>query len=327
MSDWDISDPLTCLQIAGVTLAAGVAGNYIYNLMFGPAAPVAAPVLHFPQPRIAHPPALMGELLTETADIRFRHRMGEFEDGKGHIMARHGPQLSDAQLQSRLTTGLDSEGVPAPTAGVSSKFSNRASIVDTMNCVVATCFHQGLKRTTQYLRPAIQGLAAAQATLAAANGPAAQIAAAEMRAAKTSLQETIEASNGMATADRFNLPVYWNNARSRIELFQTYCITCTHPGTIGTGYYGTGPQAGAQVAGVAPKGIGKSKQVVRYARANAYNGPLNQTMTVLKLKGDDRIMAKRLDMRVFTFITHYPTGRMAGGPALEDGFASFSGTG
>ena len=43
--------------------------------------------------------------------------------GHSHSLARHGPDLTDAQLQNRLTTGVDRYGVPAP-ADSSSRFDS-----------------------------------------------------------------------------------------------------------------------------------------------------------------------------------------------------------
>jgi hypothetical protein len=44
----------------------------------------------------------------------------------GHVVARHHPNLTDKQLQDRLTTGLDSAGALAVTGGISSAFASEA---------------------------------------------------------------------------------------------------------------------------------------------------------------------------------------------------------
>lgn len=50
----------------------------------------------------------------------------------GHCVGRHGPEVSDAKLQERLTTGYAPDGVLSPT-GSSGKFTSYEALVETQN--------------------------------------------------------------------------------------------------------------------------------------------------------------------------------------------------
>jgi hypothetical protein len=286
--------------------------------------------------------ALQNELLGSHVARRIRVNAGlrgstSAAGDLGHLASRHGPDLTDQELRGRLLTGLDREGVPAPTAGVSSRFSSEELLASTL----ATVFRQvqaALGRTRQMLNPNVVAYANAQAAFSnlqtllllpgmarasAGMAQASQARAQELNDLQLALTGT---QNAAATGLAPMLPVYWSGARQRIELFERYVFIHSHGGHVGVGYYGTQPRPNSVVNGIAPDGLGKTSTMTLYGNVQAYAGPLDETLTVLEVAGfPDRAYGRAHDPLRWNVVTHYPTGRVAGGNALTRGFDDYSG--
>jgi len=243
--------------------------------------------------------------------LRTRATVVAREAGHGHILARHHPDLSDLQLQERLSTGLDPQGEPAPTAGISSKFTTEDVFATTLTGSLNE-IHQRLRQTRRALSQLVTAYAQAEADFAVIHdrhhqegGLGHAVGNAQMlRAqARDAMHQGIQQSR--MQADR--LPVFWHPARERIELYEKYVIMKNHGQQVGSGYEGLNPVPGTQVRGKPPKGLGQQRTMTIYQNTQAFAGPARFTLTVVWVAGGiDRAMARRHAVNGWHLRTHYP---------------------
>ncbi len=286
-----------------------------------PAAPVAGvipPPVPFP---VVHPPVdpaaerRQREVATFLVEIRQRENAVG-----GHVVARHHPDLTDQQLQDRLTTGLDEQGHVAATSGVSSAFASREIFEQTMRRV-EELLNQGIENTRAYLRPNLDAYrqaraaadAAQQAALPNALG-AANPAMAAFRQAKNDLlaaigvtqQGTIVNHAFMIPVEAFELPPIanrhqWAPSLQRyiaIRLFPRYSVVVDHGRSLGRGFRGTSPR----------QKIVNGQQITTYAVVLPFQGPSDHTFTLLVVRGQHDLRLDRPhNARDWGVRTHFPT--------------------
>lgn len=238
----------------------------------------------------------------------------------GHVSARHHPNLTDQQLQDRLTTGLDAQGVVAVTSGVSSAFASEVIFQETLRRV-EQLLNQGLEATRAYLRANLVAYRATRAAAEAAQTAAlpnalgnAQAQVAAFRSARNDLDAAIAVTQaGQVVGHAFMLPVrrrdtaalasrhQWNpilQTYLEIDLFDRYRLVVWHNRTIGRGFRGTSPRQ--QTVG--------GQQITTYGVVQPFQGPADHTFTLLVVQGQH---SHRWDLahdaRQWGVTTHFPT--------------------
>lgn len=191
----------------------------------------------------------------------------------GHSLVRHGPDLTDAQLQNRITTGLDRTGQPAAT-DTSSKFASYQVWMQTRTAAVNQ-IDAAVGATRALVNPLVATLQANWHTfLTTPAGPAKGVAGQQRGAALGALQAAI-AGIAMPNANllRVNLPVPMpplgavnlGNLAAFIANLVTmrprYVVTINHGHDVGPSFVGTGP-AGGPHPGTAPGAMQTSSTTV-----------------------------------------------------------------
>ena len=282
-----------------------------------PVAPVVPPPIPFPVPI---PPIDPGaerrarDLQEFLAEIQQR----EAAVG-GHVSSRHHSNLTDRQLQDRLTTGLDAQGVVAVTAGISSAFASDVIFQETLRRA-EELLNNGLEATRAYLREnqatyrttRVAAEAAQRAalpnTLADANP---QITA--FRNARNDLVAAIDQTQvGQIVRHAFMLPVrrrdknipsrnQWSavlRSYLEIELYDRYRLVVWHNRTIGRGFRGTSPR----------QQVVLGQQITVYGVVQPFQGPADHTFTLLDVRGQHN---HRIDLphnaREWGVTTHFPS--------------------
>lgn len=252
----------------------------------GVAPPPAPPAAAAPPPA----PSLADQLRSRAVqELRIRSKIASRERDHlgGHILARHSPDLPDDILKRRLQRGIDHEGAVAVTSGVSSRFLSREVYASTLMAVIEH-LHAGLLETLKYLRRNIP----------AANWPSMLVtgntvpgpvpgATGDLRLAIEQTQTT----PGM-------LPVYWSDARKRVQFFKKYQVMMRHRDRVGVGFYGTRPRQG-NVQGQA---------VTLFDNVHPFQGPGEHTFSLLGPPDEaDRAVGGGVPIADWRWVTHYPT--------------------
>jgi len=238
----------------------------------------------------------------------------------GHVVARHHPNLTDQQLQARLTTGLDSAGDVAVTGGVSSAFASEEIFRSTLR-EVERRLDAGLEATIGYLRPMHDAYkatrrAADAAQLAAlpATLPKTHAAIVAHRQAKNDLLAGIGVTqSGAVVASRFMLPVdsaevppiasrgNWADILKRyleIRLFGSYSIVAYHRQQVGRGFRGTSPRQASV----------KGQMITVFDVVQPFQGRSDHTFTKLRVMGAHDLRIDRAHTAsTWGVTTHYPS--------------------
>jgi len=313
--------------------------QWLYDLLWGNqaapvnVAPVQAVAQQQPQPLVVNviPPPLPFPVVNAPIDPAEERRRRELQAFLaelqrreqlvgGHVGARHHPDLTNQQLQDRLTTGLDAQGVVAVTSGISSAFASQELFRETLKSV-EDLLNTGLEKTRTYLRENLKAYrdartAAEQAQRALlpntiAGGHALMVA---LKDAKNDLAAAVGVTQqGAMQRNQFLLPVemvegpviakrnQWANLLKReylIQLFPRYRITLFHYKTIGRGYRGTSPRL-ATVQG---------QQITVYDQVQPFQAPSDHTFTLLVVKGQhDLRLTRPHNAQTWGLITHFPT--------------------
>ena len=183
---------------------------------------------------------------------QFRAEALEGAEG-GHSLDRHGPDLTDQELKTRLDTGIAADGAFSPTPGASTKFNSYQHYLDT-RVAVTSALKAAFKATRGDLKGDLKAYYTAKSDFnKAPPGPA--------KAGGQPLQLAIQAARDNITAtvadigadDAARAPVKFNpNAASSadwIVSYQAYKIGMDHGGAIGGGFEG---QAGSKVVVTKP---------------------------------------------------------------------------
>jgi hypothetical protein len=239
----------------------------------------------------------------------------------GHVVARHHPNLTDKQLQDRLTTGLDSAGALAVTGGISSAFASEAIFQSTLRRV-EDLLNAGLESTREYLRPNLdeykatrRAAEAAQiAALPATLGQANPILTAH-RHARNDLLAAIEVTQqGTVIRGQFKLPVQSEELppianrgqwaailRSYlvVRLYGSYCVVAYHHGQqVGRGFRGTSPR----------KKVVQGQEITVFNVVQPFQGPSDHTFTKLRVMGQHDFRIDRPhNARDWGVTTHFPS--------------------
>ena len=283
-----------------------------------PPAAGAVPALPFP---VLHAPISPEAERRQRELAAFLAEIGPREAAVGgHVAARHHPNLTDKQLQDRLTTGLDSTGALAVTGGISSAFASEAIFQSTLRRVEGL-LNAGLESTREYLRPNLDEyratrrlaeaaqVAALPATLANAN----PILTAHRHAKNDLLAAIGVTQQGTVVRGQFKLPVdseelppianrgQWASIlRSYlvVRLFRTYCVVAYHHEQVGRGFRGTSPR----------KKVVQGQQIDVFNVVQPFQGPSDHTFTKFRVMGQHDLRIDRPhNARDWGLTTHFPT--------------------
>ena len=307
-----------------------------------PALPVAAPALapalvappaHVPAPPVAHvvPPPIPFPVVQApiSPDAERRQRevaaflaeIGPREHAVGgHVVARHHSNLTDQQLQARLTTGLDAAGAVAVTGGISSAFASDEIFRSTLRRA-EDMLNAGLESTRAYLRANLDDykatrraaeaaqMAALPATLPAAN----PIIKAHHQAKQDLIAAIGVTQHPQVVRGEFMLPVEhedmppipnrltWPAVLQRyvvVRLYPNYCITAYQRVQVGRGFRGTQPR----------QQLVQGQQITVFDVVLPFQGPSDHTFTKLRVMGQhDRRIDRPHNARDWGVTTHFPT--------------------
>jgi hypothetical protein len=239
--------------------------------------------------------SLQEELRSEKVRaIRVRANVRSREGDRGHVLARHHPSLTDMQLKNRLLTGLDPEGNPAPTSGVSSRFASEQLFFKSLQQV-----HQrmavALNNSVRYLRSNLVDCANAEAAfLAAAPGPAKRQAQLERAQAYNDFRSALQVIPSLND----HLPLQWDDGRRCLILYPKYAINLYQGEQLGVGFYGTGPKPNTVVGG---------KTMTIYERTQPFTAPAESTLTVFTTPDSPmNALGRKHNIENWGLITHYP---------------------
>lgn len=323
---WGAPQPAPAVAAPAVAVAPAAAAHVVaappviaVPHPVAPVGPVVPPPLPFP---VVNPPISPDAERRQRELAAFLAEIGPREHAVGgHVVARHHPNLTDQQLQARLTTGLDSAGAVAVTGGVSSAFSSEELFQSTLRSVEER-LNAGLESTRAYLRPMIEAYketrrvaeAAQLAALPATLGQAHADVTAHRHAKNDLLAGIGVTQGGNVTNGKFMLPVQsadlppianrnqWSQIlRSYlvIRLYPSYCITAYHRGQqVGRGFRGTSPRQ-ATVQG---------QQITVFGVVQPFLGRSDHTFTKLKVLGQHDLRIDRPhDARQWGVTTHFPS--------------------
>jgi len=165
----------------------------------------------------------------------------EARDG-GHSLDRHGPGVSDSQLQHRLSTGVAPDGVLSPTTGLSTRFNTHEDYVKTRLAAV-----QGMKTaiitTRNDLKNELKAFQLAKKAFTnAAPGPH-KAPGQPLQLAIQNAQAAVQAKvNAIGNPDATKIPVkFVPNAAipaGYITMYQSYSIIVDHGADVGIGFRG-----------------------------------------------------------------------------------------
>lgn len=238
----------------------------------------------------------------EVRALRLRAHVRAREGDEGHVLARHHPSLTDQQLMDRLLKGLDSEGKPAPTSGISSRFISEEVFLQSLRNV-HTEMASALTRTRRLLEPNIASYSSAVSRFDQAHGAQKCAALQHFKEASADLMAAIQSLCSLPD----HLPVLWDNARRCIILYPSYAINVYHGMRVGTGFYGTKPQPKTISAGTEPKGLTTQCTLKTYKRVHPFNSPLDNTLTLFATPNSPMNALGRLHtVANWGLITHYP---------------------
>jgi len=173
----------------------------------------------------------------------------ESRDG-GHSLARHGPDITDEQLKTRLETGIAPDGALSPAPGMSTRFLSHEAYLQSRERAQAS-LKKALDATKKHVRPDLNKLGhrhgqLAKATEDLAAAPGAENAKKKVDAKKafddqaTAVQQLIgavgQATDGSIVPIRFNKaaqdPMDW------VTLYGSYSVIIDNGAAIGTGFQG-----------------------------------------------------------------------------------------
>lgn len=307
------------LPFAPVAAAVAVAPPAAAVMPAAPVGPIAPPPIPFP---VANPPIDPDAERRRREVAAFLAEIGPREAAVGgHVVARHHPNLTDQQLQARLTSGLDASGAVAVTGGVSSAFASEEIFRSTLRHV-EELLDAGLESTRAYLRANLteykqtrQAAEAAQQAALPATLPQAHPLVAAHRQAKNDLLAAVAVTQqGTIVNGKFMLPVesadlppvpnrgLWTAILQKylvIRLFPTYCLVVYHHGQrVGRGFRGTSPRQATV----------KGQQITVFDVVQPFQGPSDHTFTKLRVMGQHDLRIDRPhDARQWGVTTHFPS--------------------
>jgi len=214
----------------------------------------------------------------------------------GHSLGRHGPQVSDAQLQSRLTTGVAPDTAFSPAPGTSSRFNSHIDYMQTRQAA-ATAAATAIANTQGLLVPLLNAYETACVDFL--NEPPGPGKGAKGAARNTARVAVTNAANTITNPSTTQLAVVVQNfpltgatpvgdvpglVAGMVTLRATYKVVVDHARDIGTAFVGTGaptpavhPTTGAAGPGQVWPGTAPAPAAPQRTRTT-FGVPVNSTL-------------------------------------------------
>jgi hypothetical protein len=216
--------------------------------------------------------ARVAEANAQTAAVALETSDSAANPHAGHSLGRHGPHVTDAQLQSRLTTGVAPDGAFSPAPGVSSRFNSHVEYIATRQAAV-TQVQTAIATTQALLAPLLTAYDTACVAFFSAVGAARGALAGPKTVAFQALTGAVA---GITNPDTVHIPLARPNnfqvpngtpatnvpalvtagIAAMMRLRPTYKVIVNHGRDIGAAFTGTGaptaainPATGAAGAG------------------------------------------------------------------------------
>jgi hypothetical protein len=171
----------------------------------------------------------------------------------GHSLARHGPNVTDAELTTRLTTGVAPDGVLSPAPGLSSRFRNHRRWLTTRTAAVNE-LQTALTASQAVVAPTVTAFANGWANAVAMPGgpakgaafvnvntvlkPAAQAAITGIANPNTAHEAPLTyQAPMMGGANQANIP---GRAINIAQIKASFQVVIDHGRDVGVGFQGTG---------------------------------------------------------------------------------------
>jgi hypothetical protein len=160
----------------------------------------------------------------------------------GHSLDRHGPRVSDSQLQERLRTGVAPDGALSPTTGLSTRFNGHGDYVRTRLAAVQG-MTAAITATRDHLKAELKTLATARKTFQDAPPGPAKAAGGPLRLAIDNAVAAVQAKvAAIGNPDATRMPIkFVPNAATPagyITMYKSYSIIVDHGADIGIGFRG-----------------------------------------------------------------------------------------
>jgi hypothetical protein len=162
---------------------------------------------------------------------------------QGHSLKRHGPEVTDAKLQERLTTGYAPDGAFVPAPGLSTKFTSYDAYLKTRQAA-ATKITAAREKTVLSFKQLYAKLVEAKDALKTSTDNKAKAGLAKQLSQASGAIVTW--SEGTRAGTTGELPVrFQKNAATpdkMLQFYGSYEVVVDHKQTIGMGYRGASPK-------------------------------------------------------------------------------------
>ncbi len=222
----------------------------------------------------------------------------------GHSLGRHGPELTNDQLKTRLTSGVAADGAFSPTPGASTKFKNYETYIDTRQTVI-TEIKGAIVATRNHLKNELKAYQTAKKAFEdepagpdKAPGKPLALAVSTTRQAIVDKVAIIGQDNPTYIPVKFNpgpVPANW------IVTYGGYKVGHDHGKAIGSGFSGVaGSEQNVTHPGTLVAGPGGWTQ-------HADMGDINKTFSAIDCPANDTPVFPSLDPTAWVFGQHFPS--------------------
>lgn len=191
------------------------------------------------------------QLLTKAFELKeayFKNGAKALETAdQGHSLDRHGPEVTNHALDQRLKTGIAPDGANSPAPGLSTRFVDYETWMETRRLSVLK-LQDNIQTTVDELTPYVDEYETAKRTFddpinaGPGRGPGGQFRVA-LDQAKDMLQGQVILMNSDSPSDDY-VPVTFNgaaaNPRESVKLKDSYTVLQEHGRKVGEGYRGMG---------------------------------------------------------------------------------------
>lgn len=179
------------------------------------------------------------QIQSETAEVL--SMAYEARDG-GHSLDRHGPDISDKQLQHRLKTGYTPDRSFTPTLGLSTRFNKHEDYIKTRLAAVQG-MKDAIRATRDRLKAELKAFHQAKENFRKSPPGPHKAAGQPLQLAIANTQAAVQAQvNAIGNPDATHMPVrFIPNAATPagyITMYQSYSIIVDHGSSIGMGFRG-----------------------------------------------------------------------------------------
>lgn len=223
----------------------------------------------------------------------------EQRDG-GHSLDRHGPDVTDDQLQDRLTTGIAPDNVVSPAPGLSTKFSSYEEYLKTRTAAVDRV-KSGMRATHGLVLPLAKAVKKAQTAFdTEPSGPGKGQKSQELAAAKLALDAACKTTAPSSTTYFPVKYVRTPNVTDSVVLYGSYGVVEEHGRAIGSGFKGKDEKKAPH-----PKDSSKDDIDV-YDSTEALDAGVTQTKSTFEVSGATKLMAPH-NPGAWKACQHFPT--------------------